>query len=326
MTPDALAEELRAGRLRPAYLLLGEETLLRDDALTAIRMAALDVPTREFNFDRLEAAATPPAVLFDALRSLPVLSPRRLVWLREPAESRGKTGALLDALAQALGEIRGRTDLVLVVTAARADRRERWMRAFAEEPLAVVACDPPKARAPLLAFVRQEARRQGLSLEEGAAEVFAERVGPQLLMLRQEIAKAALLAAPARKLSRAHAEGSAVDVAEDPIWDLTDALGEGRSGEALALLGKLLRSGTPEPVVLGTLAGHFRKLLRLRSGGTIAAPPFVLQKLEKQGRRYTTTRLVQHLAAIHTTDEVLKGRGGLSPVLALERLVLTLST
>jgi DNA polymerase-3 subunit delta len=326
VTPDALAEELRAGKLRPAYLLLGEEALLRDDALAAIRERALDVPTREFNFDRLEAASTPPSALFDALRTLPVLSPRRLVWLREPAETRGRAGTLLDALPEALSEIRGRTDLVLVVTAARADRRERWMRAFAEEPLAVVACDPPKGRGPLLAFVREEARRQGLALEQGVAEIFAERVGPQLLMLRQEIAKAALLAAPARKLSRAHVEGSAVDVAEDPIWDLTDALGEGRSGEALAVLGKLLRSGTPEPVVLGTLAGHFRKLLRVRSGAAIAAPPFVLQKLERQGRRYTTTRLVQHLAAIHTTDEVLKGRGGLSPVLALERLVLSLSS
>lgn len=324
MTPDALVEELRTGRLRAAYLLLGEEPLLRDDALAAIREAALEAHTREFNFDRLEGVATSPAALFDALRSLPVLSARRLVWLREPGDGKGRAGALLDALSEAVAEVRERSDLVLVVTATRADRRERWVRAFTE-PAALVSCDPPKGRAPLLAFVRQEARRQGLSLEEGVAEVFAERIGPQLLVLRQEIAKAALLAAPERKLSRTHVERSAIDVAEDPIWDLTDALGEGRSGQALAVLSKLLRSGTPEPVVLGSLAGHFRKLLRVRSGGTVAAPPFVVQKLEAQGRRYTTTRLVQHLSAIHATDEALKGRGGLPPALALERLVLSLS-
>jgi len=325
MTPDALLEELRAGKLRAAYLLVGEEPLLRDDALAAIREATLEAPTREFNFDRLEGATASPGTLFDALHSLPVLSARRLVWLREPADAKGRAGPLLDALTDALTEIRGRSDLVLVVTAIRADRRERWVRAFAE-PAALVSCDPPKGRAPLLAFVRQEVRRQGLSLEEGVAEIFAERIGPQLLVLRQEIAKAALLAAPARKLSRGDVERSAIDVAEDPIWDLTDALGEGRTGQALAVLSKLLRSGTPEPVVLGSLAGHFRKLLRVRSGGAIAAPPFVVQKLETQGRRYTTARLVQHLSAIHTTDEALKGRGGLPPALALERLVLSLST
>jgi DNA polymerase-3 subunit delta len=325
MTHGELVAELRGGRLRPAYLLVGEEPLLRDDALAAVREAALEAPTREFNFDRLEGAATSPAALFDSLRTLPVLSARRLIWLREPGEAKGRAGPLLDALTEAVDEVRGRADLVLVVTATRADRRERWVRAFSD-PAAVISCEPPKGRVPLLAFVREEARRQGLSLDEGVADIFAERIGPQLLVLRQEIAKAALLAAPARKLSRAHAEGSAIDVAEDPIWDLTDALGEGRSGQALAVLGRLLRHGTPEPVVLSTLAGHFRKLLRLRSGGTIAAPPFVVQKLEKQGRRYTTARLVQHLAAIHTTDEALKGRGGLPPALALERLVLSLSS
>ncbi|HBZ71688.1 MAG TPA: DNA polymerase III subunit delta [Deltaproteobacteria bacterium] len=324
MMPDALAKELRAGKLRAAYLLLGEEPLLRDDALAAIREQTLEPQTREFNFDRLEGASTSPAALLDALRTLPVLSPRRLVWLREPGDAKGRAAPLLDALSEAVVEVRGRSDLVLVVTAARGDRRERWVRAFAE-PAALVACDPPKGRAPLLAFVRDEARRQGLSLEEGVAEVFAERIGPQLLVLRQEIAKAALLAAPARKLLRTHVEKSAIDIAEDPIWDLTDALGEGRSGQALAVLGKLLRSGTPEPVVLGSLAGHFRKLLRVRSGGTVAAAPFVVQKLEAQGRRYTTVRLVQHLSAIHATDEALKGRGGLPPALALERLVLSLS-
>jgi len=138
----------------------------------------------------------------------------------------------------------------------------------------------------------------------------SERIGPQLLVLRQEITKAALLALPARKLSRSHVEKSAIDVAEDPIWDLTDALGEGRSGQALAVLHRLLRHGTPEPVVLGTLAGHFRKLLRVRSGDAVAGPPFVVQKLEAQGQRYTKTRPVQHLRAIpieHLGDEWAAG-------------------
>ena len=324
MTPDALVEELRTGRLRAAYLLLGEEPLLRDDALAAIREAALEA--QHGSSISTASRELPPARRLSSTPSARCPSSPHVAWFgcASRRTAKGRAGALLDALSEAVAEVRGRSDLVLVVTASRADRRERWVRAFTE-PAALVSCDPPKGRAPLLAFVRQEARRQGLSLEEGVAEVFAERIGPQLLVLRQEIAKAALLAAPARKLSRTHVERSAIDVAEDPIWDLTDALGEGRSGQALAVLSKLLRSGTPEPVVLGSLAGHFRKLLRVRSGGTIAAPPFVVQKLEAQGRRYTTTRLVQHLSAIHATDEALKGRGGLPPALALERLVLSLS-
>ena len=115
------------------------------------------------------------------------------------------------------------------------------------------------------------------------------------------------------------------DLAEQPIWDLTDAIGEGRADDALIVLAKVLGAGAPAPVVLGTLASHFRKLLRVRSGGGVAAPPFVQRKLESQARRYLPLRLYACVRAIHETDEALKGQSSLPHELALERLVLGLS-
>ena len=41
MTLEELRAELEAGKLRPGYLLAGSELLLRDDALRAIRSAAV---------------------------------------------------------------------------------------------------------------------------------------------------------------------------------------------------------------------------------------------------------------------------------------------
>ena len=41
MTPDELHSELGSGALRPAYLIAGEEPLLRDDALAELRGAVL---------------------------------------------------------------------------------------------------------------------------------------------------------------------------------------------------------------------------------------------------------------------------------------------
>jgi len=106
---------------------------------------------------------------------------------------------------------------------------------------------------------------------------------------------------------------------------LTDAIGEGRARDALPLLARLLRSGTPPPLLLGTLASHFRKLLRLRTGGSVAAPPFVQRKLERQARRYTPARLLAALRAIHEADLALKGQGGIAPEITIERLVLGLA-
>jgi DNA polymerase-3 subunit delta len=322
VTPDALEAEPDAGRIRGAYLVAGSEPLLRDLALAALRRAVLGDAPSDFHFDRIEGDATSAGALRDAVRMLPVFAPRRLVWLREPAGGRGAWKSVCEALPALVREQADGATSVLVVTAAALDRRTAWVKAFGD---AVVECEAPTQARELAAFAKRDAKRLGIAIESGTAEALVERVGASLLGLRSELEKAALLAGPGRKVSPRHVAEAVSDLAEEPVWELTDAIGEGRAGDALSVLSKLLRGGAPAPVVLGTLAGHFRKLLRLRTGGAIAAAPFVQRKLESQARRYAPARLHVCLRAIHETDEALKGQGALSPELALERLVLGLS-
>ncbi len=325
MKPAELQREIAAEKIRPGYLLAGGEPLLRDDSLAAIREAVLRGGPEDFNLDVLDGASATPATLADSIALLPIMAERRLVILREPEARRGASSkALLEALTEILTKGLEDSGTVLVVTASKADKRSRWVKAFVKSAT-LVDCDPPKRPRDVIGFVRDEAALQEVKLGPGVAELLAERIGPQLLMLRQEIAKLSLLAGQGNPVTRQHASEGAIDVAEEPIWDLTDAIGDGRSAEALVGLNRILSAGTPAPVVLGSLAAHFRKLVRLRSGGSVSAPPFVVKKLEGQARRYAPARLVACLRAIHEVDEILKGRGNLAPKLALERLVLGLA-
>lgn len=322
MTPDALASELAGGRVRGAYLVAGPEPLLRDRAIAALREAVLGAGPSDFNFDRFEGDTTSVGTLEDALRMLPVFAPRRLVWLREPNAGRGAWKALVEALPALVAAQDDASPSVLLVSAGTIDRRLAWVRAFGD---ARVDCEAPRNARELASFVKAEAKRRGLRIEAGVADALVERVGPSLLGLCNELEKAALLAGPGAAIETRHVLESVADLAEEPVWDLTDAIGEGRAGDALGVLAKLTAAGAPAPVVLGSLASHFRKLVRVRSGAPIAAAPFVQKKLEAQARRYAPARLLVCLRAIHDTDEALKGQGALPPDLALERLVLGLS-
>ena len=323
MTYEELEAALERGEPRAVYLLAGPEALLRDDSLALLKERVLAGAPPDFNLQRLDGASASPADLLDAVRALPVAARRRLVILREPDAGRGGRG-LADALAEVVAELRAseQPSCVLAISAAQIDRRSRWVKAVGDDGL--VACEAPKRRPELLAFSKREAARQGIALDAAAAELLVDRIGPELLSLRQELAKAALLAGPGERVSREHVAAGSADVAEEPIWELTDAIGGGDGEGALALLAKLLRMGAVPQVLLGALASHFRRLLRLRSGEAFAGPPFVRRKLEGQAQRYSPARLQAALRAIHETDRALKGEGGLAPDLAIERLVIAL--
>lgn len=324
MTPDALRKELDAGRVRPAYLLAGEEALFREAGLTALRAAVLGDAANDFDFDRLEGDRASAGALLDALRALPVLAARRLVVLREPEARKSRSEGLLDALGGAVAELAEQELTVLVVVASRIDRRSRWVRAFAE-PAALVACDPPKGTKAVAAFAAEEARRGGITLGAGAAQALAEAVGPQLLRLRSELEKAVLLAGPGKRVSRDHVLAAVSAVSDEKIWELTDATFDGRSADALVALSRLLSGGVAAPLVLGALASQLRKLVRARAGETPRGHPFVVRRIEGQAQRQSIGRLLAGLRAAEEADQRLKGRGGLAAERVLERLVLGLS-
>lgn len=326
MTGEELIAEIEGGRLRPAYLLAGSEPLLRDDALDAIEAGVFGAGPRDFDLDRVDVARATPGRLEEALASLPVLAPRRLVVVREGDGRGGKLdGGWTDAIEAWVTSAEETSTSVLAVVVEKADRRSRWVKAF-RDPAVRIDCDPPKGARDVGRFLAQEATRQGVTLAPEAARLLAERVGPQLLMLRQEIEKASLLAGPGERIERSHVESSVADVAEEPIWDLTDAIGQGKTADALDLLGRLLHHGAAPPAILGALASHFRRLVRVGQGERVAGPPFVIRKLEQQAGRYAPDRRIACLRAIHRTDVELKGGSVLSPERALEQLVLVLAS
>jgi len=216
VTPEALAAELAGGRIRPAYLLAGEEAWLRDQSLAALRAAVLGARSNDFDFERLDAERCTPAQLQGALRALPVLAPRRLVVLREPEARRGRADALIEALAAGVRELAAQSETVLVVSAARIDKRSGWVRAFAE-PAVLVACDAPKGARAIAAFASAEAKRRGIALGPGAAEALADSVGAQLLRLTSELEKTALFAGPGERVSREHVLEAVSAVADEKI-------------------------------------------------------------------------------------------------------------
>lgn len=324
---EELEKELAKGKIRPAYLLAGGEPLFRDRGMAALLEAVLGGTADDFNLERLGAEQLSPSAIEDSVRTLPVMADRRLVVVSDfdragrGEEAREKISA---ALIAAVKDLAAQEETVLVVTATKANSRFRWVKAF-KDPAARVECDPPKAGKAVIAFIEAEARSQGLALEKGVARHLSDRIGPQLLVLQTELAKVGLLAGIDQPITRDHVMAATCDVADRRVWDLTDAICAGQTGNAVSLLGRMLAAGSAPEAVLGMLASHFRKLARVRGGGDVGGQGFMADKLNSQARRHSQRSLRVCLERIHATDAALKGVGSLSREMAIETLVIDLS-
>ena len=331
MKIDELEKELAQGKIRPAYLLAGDEPLLRDQGLALLLQGVLEGSTDEFNLDRLDADGLSPSRLLESLQTLPWMASHRLVILRAPdqVQHKGPREALFEALIQGLERVVEQTETVLVVSATNADSRLRWVKGF-KAPAVRVACKAPERARDAIPFVEAEAASQGVELSKGVARELVHRIGPQLLVLKGEIAKAALMAGPGQPISRDHILASTSDISETGVWEIVDPICAGQRAKAIVQLGGLLASGFAPEAILGALAGHFRRLASLRGGGSVGGPDQRVRKMKDQAARYTQRGLRSRLERIHETDAILKGIGKaskqVSRELAIEILVMDLSS
>ena len=115
------------------------------------------------------------------------------------------------------------------------------------------------------------------------------------------------------------------------MYELTEAVGERRPGEALRVLGRLLSQGEAPLALLAALSQHVRRLLRAAQCRPLNARsvqealslhPYAAERLVAQLRRFEPVRLRAALQALRRTDEELKGVWPIAPRTALEQLIL----
>jgi DNA polymerase-3 subunit delta len=170
--------------------------------------------------------------------------------------------------------------------------------------------------AELLQWLTQEARGLGKTLTLAAAQRLVEVVGDNLADLSQELEKLALYAGEEKSLTPGLVNQLATHSRTYNIFALLDALGEPGPHKRLTALAHLLDLGEKEPKILATLAGHLRKLIRLKEGA-LNLPQWQQQKVAQQAKQFSIAALRSHLFLLHQVDLALKTSAG-SPRLWLE--------
>lgn len=324
-----LAGQLKSGLAR-AYLIAGEEPLLVDEALTAVRDAAiaagftereLHVVERGFKWAELESQAD----------NFSLFASRKVLELRLSSARLGDAGS---KAARALIENDAEDRLLLIGIHAKLDSataRLSWVKAAEKHGLRVDVW--PIERSELPRWVTERARRHGVTLDRGAIELLAERGEGNLLAVDQELAKLALLD-PGGRYDEAAVAAAVGESARFDVFRLTDALLAGDGPRAVRVLAGLRTEGVAPALIAWALAREIGLLAAVRyalDGG--GDPQQVLrsngiwprrQPLVRAAlRRLSRGQLLALLQQAVRVDRAAKGAGGgLGPWEAITELVL----
>lgn len=316
---DGLLLQLQKAAAPPAplYVVSGDEELLVIEAVDALRSAAAANGYTERSRHTLDARSDWSAVL-GATQNVSLFGERKLLDLALPSGKPGKTGS--EALETLAGRIAGGSlpDTLVVLSLPRLDRQTRaskWATALAD---AGVWVDVPTIdRNALPRWIGQRLARQGQEADADTLAWMADKVEGNLLAAFQEIQKLGLLHPPGR-LSGDDVRRAVLDVARYDVFDLRDAMLEGRPARALSILQGLRGEGEALPLVLWAVGEEIRLLARLAAiqaaGGDLAVEMRRSRVFgpREQGLRRTLSRVpptawraaVQHA---HDVDRLVKG-------------------
>jgi DNA polymerase-3 subunit delta len=254
LRPEQLASHLEKG-LAAAYLVYGEELLIQQEAVDAIRFAARrqgyaerEVFVIEKGFDW--------SLVQDAANALSLFAQRRILELRMPGGKPGDAGSrmLQGYLAQPP------EDTLLLLVTGKLDpsqRRAKWVQALERAGVSIAAWPIDAQRLP--AWIRERMRARGLRPSHEAVELLAERVEGNLLACAQEIEKLRLLHG-AGELDAAAVLASVADSARFGLFTLVDSALKGEGVRTVRMLNGLRAEGVEPPLVAWALAREVRGL------------------------------------------------------------------
>ncbi len=169
-----------------------------------------------------------------------------------------------------------------------------------------------------------------------AARLLPTLAGNGLGLLDQELSKLSSYVGDREQIDAEDVRKLVGGWKAETTWSMVDAIRDGKPGEAVACLNKLLYSGEPGPKILGGLNYVFRKVALATEQSRRGTPlpqalkdcgvfPRDVSAMEAYLRRIRRPRAEAILETLAKADYGLKGGSRLPEALQLEQLVLWLS-
>jgi len=256
-SPKDLAQSLKNGTVQLVYFLCGPEAYMRDRAARAIADEALrGTLLREFNESSFNLLTDDVGSAIAIAEQLPMMSERRVVGIRN-------FGKLREADEEVLLKYLERPveTSVVIFVADDIDKRKK----LAKSLMAAAAFEFQPLRAnELQSWLRSHLKKLKTEIEPQAQQRVLEMVTSDLNTLTNEVNKLAAAALPSGRITLELVDQLISRSREHMNWELSDHIVGGNRKAALKTLRDLLDDGVEPVLLIGLIAGTYRRMAMAR--------------------------------------------------------------
>lgn len=326
-----LRQELSEEKIRPVYLLSGEEKYLLDAAVSLLRRTCVLSGSESLDHVRIQAPSDAEEIIH-ALRTIPFMSPKKLVevsncgWFSSGKGSSEQKLACFQSVSAALNP-----QSVLCLIEDDCDKRQKKIYQALESAggihLEMDKQDDRELKKWMAAYLGQS----GISIRDSAAESLITRCDGFMGELAGELEK---LKQYCLYTEKKVLDFELVDLCcrEDlygNIFRLMDDVSAGRTADSLDLLNRMIRRKDVPAVIRLMLARHFRQLLAAKEcrdsaelANELQLMPFVARRLMEQSRKFSKEKLRQLCEEAFRGDLKVKS-GEMEERMSLELLIIS---
>jgi len=297
--------------LRAVYLILGEQSFLRNQAVDRLKKRLAQEGEFEFNYDQFDATSADPEAILSAANTLPFMSPYRLIVVTGIQHAKKEMLDALGAYAKNPSET-----TVLAIVGEKLAPSTKLYKTVKEASGLVQRSNPRKNELPSIVASLFEAQRKKAS--SGLCIALVESVGSDIEALNTAVIKIATYLGDRSVVRRDDIDAVVEVSAQIKLWELTEALQSRRGVDALGILDLLVAQGTTLFSIHPAAAKAIRELIRARScidngEDSSVAVSAVLEVPEWKGKRilagarsYSAEELRDGLARLADVEFALK--------------------
>jgi len=322
---EKIEKSLSEQSFSPIYFFYGDEPYLIHQAVQYLKTCALHGTVLDFNYSSYYASDANVVNVRDEIETLPMMSSRRVVILREVQDLSDKEW---DDLEPVLANPVQTTVLILV--GSKLDKRKKFFKLLLEQSEMVEFKKPYENQIP--GWIRHICRAHGLDIDEEAIQLLHRLAGSQLTEIEAEVKKLADYVGERKTIRLEDVAQCVSRRREENVFELTEKIASGDRVSALLRLAHLLEQGQSEVGITSLVARHMRILLQIKQGQAAGltgqklsafaqVPNYYLQDYLQQARIWTEKQLESSLLLLAETDKALKS-SPLSSHIWLENLIL----